>query len=145
MLEALSQAKIAQSNNDIPIGAILVNPRAKEIIATGYNQVVKCHDPTAHAEMQLLRNASKILNTHRYDDYDLYSTLEPCTMCAAAISLARIRRLYFSVEDKKFGAVVSNIRYYESDMCHHKVEYYYGFHAESTAKLLKDFFLAKRK
>lgn len=143
MLAALTQAKIAQSKHDIPIGAILVDPN-NNIIAKGYNQVIDKHDPTAHAEIQVLRYAAQILKTHRFDGYDLYSTLEPCAMCAAAISLARIKRLYFASEDSKFGAVISNVRYFESTICHHKVEYYYGFYESDAKKLLKEFFMKKR-
>jgi len=144
ILEALTEAQIAQSNGDIPVGAVIVDPKNHNIIARGHNQVVKNNDPTAHAEIQAIRHAAQVLGKHRLDGYDIYSSLEPCTMCSATISLSRIRRLYFALEDIKFGAVISNIRYFESHNCHHKTEYYYGFHEEQAQKIIKEFFAKKR-
>ena len=142
--QALLEAKKSLAHNDIPVGALIVNPKNNQIIAAAHNMVVADRDSTAHAELRVLAAASKILNTARLDGYDLYCSLEPCAMCAAAISLARIRRLYFAVEEPKFGAVVSNINYFESSACQHAVEYYYGFSEGEAQNLMKDFFQEKR-
>jgi tRNA(adenine34) deaminase len=144
MQEALSLAKTASKQDEIPVGAVLVDYKKKKIIAKSYNKTKQLQDPTAHAEILLL-NQAKILNKSNYLDHcDIYVTLEPCTMCAAALSLARVRRLYFATAEPKFGAVISNINYYESTACHHKIDYYYGFCEVESKKLLKSFFSKKR-
>jgi tRNA(Arg) A34 adenosine deaminase TadA len=144
ILEALKQASIALDKDEIPVGAVLVDPKTKKIIAKSYNKTRTDNDPLSHAEVNVIRKACKELKTSRLDGYDLYSTLEPCAMCAAAISLARIRNLYFASDDKKFGAVVSNINYFQTKACHHRPKWYNGFEEEKSQTLLKDFFKARR-
>ena len=144
MQAAFVQAELASKNNEVPVGAVLVDSRNNKIIAQAHNQVKKHLNPTAHAEILLLDKAAKILKTSHFDFYDIYVTLEPCAMCAGALSLARIRRLYFAAPEHKFGAIISNINYFESSACQHKIEYYYGFAEQRSKKLLKDFFVKKR-
>lgn len=141
MLAALEQARIASKNDEVPVGAVLV--RNGEIIAQSFNQNITLKDPTAHAEVLVMRESAKILDSHRLDDCDLYVTLEPCMMCAAAISLARIRRVYYGASDQKFG-VIENGLMSQSSTCYSRPEIYSGFLAEESSKLLKDFFRNKR-
>src|SRR3989344_2854922 len=108
MDEALKQARIAFENDEVPVGAVLVEN--DKIIATAFNKNLTFRDPTAHAEILVLRQAAEIKNSPRLDGCDLYVTLEPCAMCAAAISLARIKRIYYAASDKKFGAVENGAR-----------------------------------
>ena len=142
--EALMQAEKARDLGEIPVGAVVVDPGKKQIVSFAYNQVITSSNVTAHAEILAITKATEKLQVSRLDGYDLYTSLEPCAMCAAAISLSRIRRLYFAVEEPKFGAVISNLRYFDSSCCHHKVEYYYGYEELKATKLLKDFFKKKR-
>lgn len=141
MLAAISQAKIAARQNEVPVGAVLV--KDGKIIAQEFNKNIQLNDPTAHAEILAMRFASKILNSHRLDDCDLYVTLEPCVMCSAAISLAKIRRIYYGASDKKFGAI-ENGQMFSFSKCYHKPEIYSGFCEKECASLLKDFFAKKR-
>ena len=144
MQEALSLANIANKQDEIPVGAVLVDYKKNKIIAKAHNKTMQLKNPNAHAEILLLDQARKIYQTNYLDNCDIYVTLEPCTMCAAALSLARIRRLYFAIAEPKFGAVISNINYYESTACNHKLDYYYGFCEEESKSLLKNFFSKKR-
>lgn len=139
---ALDQAKIAFENNEVPVGAVIVENG--EIIATAHNQNIFLNDPTAHAEILVLREAAKIKNQHRLDGCDLYVTLEPCAMCAAAISLAKIRRVYYAISDEKFGAVENGARIFHSKSCHHFPEIYSGFCEDESRNLLQNFFKSKR-
>lgn len=141
MLAALNQAKLALKENEVPVGAILV--KDEKIIAQEFNKNIQLNDPTAHAEILAMRLASKILNSHRLDGCDLYITLEPCAMCAAAISLARIRRIYYGASDEKFGAI-ENGQMFGFSKCYHRPEIYSGFYEKDCADLLKDFFAKKR-
>jgi tRNA(adenine34) deaminase len=143
MQQAISQAELAFQSGEIPIGAVLVNSKTSEIAALSHNKTIK-ENFTSHAELNLINEFSRETGISRFDDYDLYVTLEPCTMCAAAISLARIRRLYFGLTDKKFGAVVSNINFFESTACQHKTEYYHGFYEEKIKELMQSFFKQRR-
>jgi tRNA(adenine34) deaminase len=142
MAEALKQAKIAFENDEVPVGAIIVENG--KIIASAFNQNLTLKDPTAHAEILALRAAAKIKNSARLDECDIYVTLEPCNMCAAAISLARIKRVYYSLSDEKFGAVENGTRFFSNPSCHHKPEIYSGIAESESKNLLQTFFKNKR-
>ena len=139
---ALEEARKAESLGEVPIGAVVVSEGS--IIAKAGNRVLEKLDPTAHAEIIAIRKASEVLNSERLIECDLYVTLEPCVMCAGAISLARIRRLYFGATDKKGGAVVNGVKFFNSPTCHHQPEVYSGFLEIESMNLLKTFFAAKR-
>lgn len=139
---ALDEAKAAAARGEVPIGAVLSVRGA--VIARAGNRTRELNDPTAHAEMLVISEASRLLSTERLLDADLHVTLEPCTMCAAAISFARIRRLYFGATDEKGGGVVSGVRFYQSPSCHHAPDIYSGLAEQESARMLKDFFQAKR-
>lgn len=144
MRRALELAQIAADQDEVPIGAVIVNPKTGEIVAEAYNLSEHGKEATAHAELLAMQQACAKLGQKRLWDMDLYVTLEPCTMCTAAISFMRIKTLYFGATDKKGGAVVSGVRFYESPTCHHKPEIISGLCIEDCAKLLKDFFRNKR-
>ncbi|AHK43540.1 putative cytidine and deoxycytidylate deaminase [Ensifer adhaerens OV14] len=139
---ALEEAKKAGQRGEVPIGAVVVFNG--EIIARAGNRTRELNDITAHAEVVAIREASMVLNDERLTGADLYVTLEPCTMCAAAISFARIRRLYYGAEDPKGGAVDSGVRFYGSPTCHHVPDVYSGLAEREAADILRDFFAGKR-
>jgi tRNA(adenine34) deaminase len=139
---ALDEARAAAAAGEVPIGCVIV--RDREVIAQAGNRTFAGRDPTAHCEMLAIRRAADALATERLIECDLYVTLEPCTMCAAAISFARIRRLYYGAPDPKGGAVESGVRFYDSPSCHHRPEIYGGIGEGEAAKLLQDFFRARR-
>lgn len=139
---AISQARAASQNGEVPIGAVIV--KDNQIIALAYNLVEKNSDPTAHAEMLAIRSACEIIKSPRLIDCDLYVTLEPCAMCAQAISLARIRRLYFGAYDEKGGGVENGARIFSHTTCNHKPEVYGGISESECRDLLREFFKAKR-
>lgn len=141
---ALDLARKAATEDEVPVGAIIVNPTTEEIIAQAYNQSAHSGDATAHAEILAIQRACKKLNTTRLWDLDMYVTLEPCTMCAAAISFARIHKLYFGAEDTKGGAVINGVKFYEAPTCHHRPKTESGIMAEACSAVLKDFFKTKR-
>lgn len=145
MRRALELAKQAAENDEVPIGAIVVDSLTGKIIAEAGNQSAHNGDATAHAEILAIQQACKELNQPRLWDMDMYVTLEPCTMCAAAISFVRIKHLYFGATDKKGGAVVSGVKFFEAPTCHHHPTVEYGILAEESTKLLQDFFQKKRK
>lgn len=145
MRRALELAKQAAENDEVPIGAIVVDSLTGKIIAEAGNQSAHNGDATAHAEILAIQQACKKLNQPRLWDIDMYVTLEPCTMCAAAISFVRIKHLYFGATDKKGGAVVSGVKFFEAPTCHHRPTVEYGILAEESTKLLQDFFQKKRK
>ncbi len=145
MRRALELAKQAAENDEVPIGAIVVDSLTGKIIAEAGNQSAHNGDATAHAEILAIQQACKELNQPRLWDMDMYVTLEPCTMCAAAISFVRIKHLYFGATDKKGGAVVSGVKFFEAPTCHHRPIVEYGILAEESTKLLQDFFQKKRK
>lgn len=145
MRRALELAKQAAENDEVPIGAIVVDSLTGKIIAEAGNQSAHNGDATAHAEILAIQQACKELNQTRLWDMDMYVTLEPCTMCAAAISFVRIKHLYFGATDKKGGAVVSGVKFFEAPTCHHRPTVEYGILAEESTKLLQDFFQKKRK
>jgi len=140
---ALEQAGRAEARGEVPVGAVLVDAAGTVLAAAG-NEVEARHDPTAHAEMLVLRAAAAAKQSPRLEDCDLYVTLEPCAMCAAAISFARIRRLYYGAYDPKGGAVEHGPRFFAQPTCHHKPEVYGGIEEQRAAALLKDFFASRR-
>ncbi|ABE38510.1 tRNA-adenosine deaminase [Rhodopseudomonas palustris BisB5] len=139
---ALAAANIAGRSGEVPIGCVIV--RGGEVIATAGNRTLTDRDPTAHAELLAIREAAQKLGSERLPDCDLYVTLEPCTMCAGAISFARIRRLYFGAFDPKGGAVESGVRFFGQPTCHHAPEVYSGVGEREAAAMLRAFFKARR-
>ncbi|MGC4024793.1 MAG: nucleoside deaminase [Mesorhizobium sp.] len=139
---ALDEAKAAAARGEVPIGAVLTVQGA--VIARAGNRTRELNDPTAHAEMLVLREAAERLSAERLLQADLYVTLEPCTMCAAAISFARIRRLYFGAVDEKGGGVISGVRFFNAPTCHHVPDIYSGLAEQESAQLLRSFFQARR-
>src|SRR5258707_11201743 len=139
---ALKTAENAGKSGEVPIGCVIV--RNYEVIATAGNQTLTDRDPTAHAEVLAIRQAAERIGTERLTDCDLYVTLEPCTMCAGAISFARIRRLYYAAADPKGGAVENGVKLYASPTCHHRPEVYAGIAEREAAALLQEFFKARR-
>lgn len=144
MLRALELAKKAALEDEVPIGAVIVDPKTNEIVAEAYNQSQHVLDATAHAEIEVIRKACAKLKQNRLRGLDLYVTLEPCTMCAAAISFARIENLYFGAEDEKGGAVLNGVKFFEAPTCHHRPQIHSGILAEESSILLKTFFKSKR-
>ncbi|MEM7596048.1 MAG: nucleoside deaminase [Pseudomonadota bacterium] len=143
MDQALEEARAAGARGEVPVGAVVVNADGK-IIARAGNETRARHDPTAHAETLAIRAACAALGTERLSQHDLYVTLEPCPMCAGAISWARIRRLYFGASDPKSGGVLHGARVFEHPQCHHAPEVYDGLAVEACETLLKDFFAERR-
>lgn len=139
---ALKAAKAAGKDGEVPVGCVIV--RDGEVVASAGNRTLAAREPTAHAEMLAIREAAERLGSERLGDCDLYVTLEPCTMCAAAISHARIRRLYFGATDPKGGAVESGVRFYASPTCHHAPEVYSAVGEREAAAILRAFFKARR-
>jgi tRNA(adenine34) deaminase len=139
---ALEEARAAQARGEVPVGCVIV--RAGEVIARAGNRTIADRDPTAHAELLAIRQAAAALGSERLADCDLYVTLEPCTMCAAAMAFARIRRLYFGAADPKGGAVEHGVRFFAAATCHHRPEVYGGINESGCAALLRDFFAARR-
>ena len=139
---ALEEAHAAEARGEVPVGCAIV--RNGDIIARAGNRTIADRDPTAHAELIAIRAAAAALGSERLADCDLYVTLEPCAMCAAAMSFARIRRLYFGASDPKGGAVEHGVRFFAAATCHHKPDVYSGINESECASLLKDFFQARR-
>jgi tRNA(Arg) A34 adenosine deaminase TadA len=135
---ALKLAEEAGAAGEAPVGAVIVD--GDRILATAQNRMRRDNDPTAHAEMLVIRAALEARGTGRLDGCDLYVTLEPCTMCAGAMAHARLRRLYYGAEDLKAGAVDNGVRYFAQPSCHHAPEVISGLHAEASAALLRSFF-----
>lgn len=140
---ALEQARLAGIRGEVPVGAVLVCDG--EIVTKAGNETRELNDPTAHAEVLVIRKACKIRNSERLPDCDLYVTLEPCPMCAAVVSFARIRRLYYGASDMKSGAVEHGPGYYGHVICHHVPEIYSGFQQTECSKLLSEFFVGLRR
>src|SRR5262249_9745949 len=139
---ALEEARAAQARGEVPIGCVIV--REGEVVARAGNRTLADRDPTAHAELIAIRAAAAALGSERLTACDVHGTLEPCAMCAAAISFARIRRLYYGAADPKGGAVESGVRFFASPTCHHRPEVYGGISETEAATLLKDFFKERR-
>ena len=138
---AIIEARAADELGEVPVGCVIV--RGSEVIARAGNRTLGNSDPTAHAELIAIRQAAA-LTSERLNDCDLYVTLEPCAMCAAAMSFARIRRLYYGAADPKGGAVENGVRYFSSPTCHHRPEIYGGIGEQEARELLRAFFAARR-
>ncbi len=143
MSRALIEAEAAASRGEVPVGAVVTGPDGAVLAAAG-NRTRELNDPTAHAELLAIRAACAALGSERLSGCDLYVTLEPCAMCAAAISFARIRRLYYGAPDPKGGGVEHGARVFSHDTCHHRPEIYAGIDEARAAALLKAFFQEKR-
>jgi tRNA(adenine34) deaminase len=140
---ALEEARRALDRGEVPIGAVLTDSRGA-ILAQAGNRTLECHDPTAHAELLAIRAAAELRASERLIDCDLYVTLEPCAMCAAAISFARLRRLYFGAADIKMGGVENGPRFFQQPTCHHRPDVYGGIGEREAAALLTTFFAQRR-
>ena len=143
MALALAEAKTAAAQGEVPVGAVLLDPTGIVVSASG-NRVERDRDPTAHAEMLVLRDGAARFGLKRLAGCDLYVTLEPCPMCAAAIALARIRRLYFGAYDPKGGGVEHGARVFDAASCHHRPEVVGGVRETESVALLQAFFTARR-
>jgi tRNA(adenine34) deaminase len=139
---AMKAAEKAGKSGEVPIGCVIV--LNNEVVAAAGNRTLTDRDPTAHAEILAIRQATEVTGSERLVDCDLYVTLEPCTMCAGAISLARIRRLYYGAADPKGGAVESGVRFFASPTCHHAPEIYSAVGESEAATLLREFFKSRR-
>ncbi|HYI41813.1 MAG TPA: nucleoside deaminase [Allosphingosinicella sp.] len=142
MRRALDEARAAAADGEVPVGAVVV--RGGEVIATGRNRMRLDRDPTAHAEMVAMRSAAAALGNPRLDGCDLWVTLEPCAMCAGAMALARVSRLYFAASDPKGGAVLHGPRLFAQPTCHHSPEVYSGMGEDEAGAMLKAFFKERR-
>ncbi|MEO5325871.1 nucleoside deaminase [Mesorhizobium sp. CC13] len=142
MALAFEEAEAAAARGEVPIGAVVVH--GGKVVARAGNRTRELNDATAHAEILAIREAAGKLGSERLTGHDLYVTLEPCTMCAAAISFARLRRLYFGAADDKGGAVVSGVRFFASPTCHHAPDVYAGIGETRAAEILKGFFKDRR-
>jgi tRNA(adenine34) deaminase len=139
---AMQQARAAEARGEVPVGCVIVRDGA--VLAAAGNRTLADRDPTAHAEMLAIRAAAAALGSERLTECDLYVTLEPCAMCAAAMSFARIRRLYYGAADPKGGAVEHGVSFFQSRTCHHRPEVYSGIGESESAALLRGFFEARR-
>ena len=141
---ALELAHTAFDNDEVPVGAVIVQRKNSEVLAAFSNQMRGIQSSIAHAEMLAIQKAMKVIHNERLTNCDMYVSLEPCPMCAQAISFARIKNLHFAAEDKKSGGVLNGPKIFESSSCHHKPEIYSGMMAEESSELLKRFFKSKR-
>lgn len=139
---ALEEARMAAARGEVPVGAVLVVNGA--VIASAGNRTRERNDVTAHAEIEVIRAAASAIGAERLNGADLYVTLEPCTMCAAAISFARLRRLYYGAEDPKGGGVDNGVRFFHKPTCHHAPDVYSGLSGQSAADILRAFFAGRR-
>jgi cytidine deaminase len=140
---ALEEARAAAARGEVPVGAVLVDAQGR-VLAQAGNRTREWNDPTAHAEMLVIRDGCRALGSERLAGCDLYVTLEPCPMCAQAISAARIARLYYGAADPKSGGVAQGPRIFTHPQCHHAPEVYDGIGGDAAAALLRDFFAARR-
>jgi len=145
MRRALAQAQAAAAAGEIPVGAVIVDPTTDQIVAEAGNAPVANHDPTGHAEIRVLRLAAQALENYRLTGLELYVTLEPCAMCAGAISHARIGRLVYGASDPKGGAVAHGPQFFSQPTCHWRPEILSGVEAQPASDMLKAFFRARRK
>ena len=145
MRAALEEAAAAGLRGEVPIGAVLVHSPSGEIIARAGNRTEELHDPTAHAEMLVIREATAKLGSPRLPECDLYVTLEPCPMCAAAIGFTRIRRLFYGASDPKGGGIDHGPHIFHQPTCHHRPEVFGGIGESQAAEILKNFFAERRK
>jgi len=144
MQAALEEAKKAEQRDEVPIGAVLVQNDSQEIIASAGNRTRELNDPSAHAEILAIRKACSIQGAQRIPNTILYVSLEPCTMCAAAISFARVERVIIGAGDPKGGGVLHGAKFYEQPTCHWKPEVHHGLLADECGQILRDFFRSKR-
>ena len=144
MQTAMEEAKQAALRDEVPIGAVMVDTRTRTITARAGNHTIAEADPTSHAEMIVIRETSGKAGVQRLPEYDLYVTLEPCTMCAAAISFARLRRIIFAAKDPKGGGILHGAKFYEQPTYHHRPDILYGLLENESSALLKNFFREKR-
>jgi len=144
MEQALAEAAAAARRGEVPVGAVLVDADSGTVVAADGNRTEEWRDPTAHAEMLVIRQAAEAMGAARLAGCDLYVTLEPCAMCAAAISFARLRRLYFGAYDPKGGAVDHGPRFFAQPTCHHRPEVIGGLDESRCGALLRDFFADRR-
>ncbi len=145
MNAAMEEARLASARDEVPIGAVIVDPETGDIIARNGNRTIELSDPTAHAEILCIREACEKENSQRIPQFDLYVTLEPCTMCAGAIAFSRIRRLVIGATDKKGGGIFHGAKFFEQPTCHHKIETERGMLADESGQILKEYFKSKRK
>lgn len=143
MKTALEEARAAALRGEVPVGAVLISPEGR-LIARAGNRTRECNDPTAHAEILVIREACRLIASERLVGCDLYVTLEPCAMCATAISAARIARLYYGASDPKSGGLGQGPRIFTHQQCHHVPEVYDGIAAEEAQEILQDFFALRR-
>lgn len=143
MPAALSEARAAARRGEVPVGAILLGPDGSELARAG-NRTRELHDPTAHAEILVIRQACQAVGSERLPGSQLWVTLEPCPMCAAAISAARIQTLYYGALDPRMGGVAHGARVFEHPQCHHRPQIYDGISGAQSRALLQDFFAARR-
>lgn len=141
---ALEEAKAAAARDEVPIGAVVVHAETGDIMSRHGNRTIEKSDPTAHAEILCIREACQSVGSQRIPEYNLYVTLEPCTMCAAAIGFARIRRLVIGAHDPKGGGVLHGAKFFDQPTCHHKIEIVSGVMAEPCGQILKSYFKGKR-
>lgn len=144
MQRALAEAEKAAAAGEVPVGAVLVDGDTGAVLAAAHNRVDTDHDPTAHAELLVIRQVARERGEKRLERCDLYVTLEPCPMCAQAISFARLRRLYYGAADPKGGGVEHGPRIFSQPTCHHRPEVYGGFEEVRAGELLRDFFRQRR-
>lgn len=145
MQAAMEEARKAADADEVPVGAVLVDPSAGTILARAGNRTITQSDPTAHAEILVIREVAKMRGVQRLPELDLYVTLEPCAMCAAALSFARIRKVFFAAGDPKGGAVLHGPQFFGQPTCHHRPEISNGLMQQESSALLKDFFRRKRR
>lgn len=141
---ALEEANAAATRDEVPIGAILVHTETGEVVARAGNRTIELSDPSAHAELLVIRQQCEKLGVQRIPEYDLYVTLEPCTMCAAAISFARIRRIVIGAPDAKGGGILHGAKFYDQPTCHHRPEITSDILADECGDILRNFFKSKR-
>ena len=144
MEQALACAQQAMYNGEVPVGAVIADPEKQQLLAQAHNLTLRNCDPTAHAEVVAIRAVAALRKSPHLDGLDLYTTLEPCAMCAAAASFARIRRIVFGAADSKGGAVMHGPRFFEQSTCHHRPEWVCGVMEPACRKLLVDFFAQRR-
>ena len=140
---ALRKALKGQKNGEVPIGCIIIDEN-KNILSSAYNEVIANNDPTAHAEITAIRQACSYVNSSRLSNCSLYVTLEPCIMCASAISRAKIRRLFYGADDKKYGSINGHINFFQSNICNHIPEIYDNINKNKCEELINNFFKDKR-
>jgi len=141
---AMEEAHAAALRDEVPIGAVIVDPKDGSVIARNGNRTIELSDPTAHAEILVIREACKIEGKQRIPEFDLYVTLEPCTQCSAAIAFARIRKITYAASDVKGGAVINGVRFFDQPTCHHKILIGDSVMATESSTLLKEYFKSKR-